>query len=40
MVFVSFSSNTTPEYVKKLIIRSCEKVHTSQGIVLQPKVAD
>ncbi|CAL5987537.1 Dynein_heavy chain [Hexamita inflata] len=40
MVFISFSSNTTPEYVKKLIIRNCEKSYTSQGIILQPKVVD
>ena len=34
MIFISFSSNTTPEYVKKLIMRNCEKVYTSSGIML------
>lgn len=37
MLFVSFSANTTPEYIQKLLLRQCEKVFSSQGIVLQPK---
>lgn len=34
MLFVSFSSNTTPNTLKQLIIRNCKKVYYQGNTIL------
>ena len=40
MIFINFSSSTTPEYVLKTFDQYCEIRKTNNGFVMQPQLAN